>query len=172
MELRNENLGFAKNLEFESFILNPLQEFFLPLFFFFFFFFWKWYNPSLFMMWFFFFLKWKRKEKKRRKKKRKKIFFWELTLQLVEFKWGGQTTFLVSLFFLSFLLSLPPSFLPPLTLFTLIFTLIFLLHLTISSPKKIFSNLLNLPSLISLNISLDPCVLEHFCHTPIFGETH
>ena len=72
-----------------------------------------------------------------------------------------------------FLLSLPPLFLPPLTLFTFIFTLNFLLHLTISSPKKkIFSKLLNLSSLISLNIFLDPCVLEHFCHTPIFGETH
>ena len=41
------------------------------------------------------------------------------------------------------------------------------------SKKKIFfSKLLNLPSLVSLNIFLDPCVLEHFCHTPIFGETH
>ena len=39
-------------------------------------------------------------------------------------------------------------------------------------PKKHFSKLLNLPSLISLNIFLDPCVLENFCYTPIFGETH
>ena len=38
--------------------------------------------------------------------------------------------------------------------------------------KKYFSKLLNLPSSISLNISLDPCLFEHFCHTPIFGETH
>ena len=80
-----------------------------------------------------------------------------------------------SLLFFFFFLLLPPfSFLPPLTLFTLIFTLIFLLHLNISSQKKKknFSKLLNLPSLISLYIFLDPCVVEHFCHTPIFGESH
>ena len=52
------------------------------------------------------------------------------------------------------------------------------LHLDVSSSphhffsKKYFSKLLNVPSLIYLNIFLDPCVLEHFCHTPIFGETH
>ena len=45
-------------------------------------------------------------------------------------------------------------------------------HHFFSKKKKIFSKLLNLSSLISLNIFLDPCVLEHFCHTPIFGETH
>ena len=73
---------------------------------------------------------------------------------------------------LSFLLLPPSSFLPPLTLFTLIFTLIFLLPLTIFSQEKNFSKFLKLPLSISLNISLDPCVLEHFCHTPIFGETH
>ena len=78
---------------------------------------------------------------------------------------------LVSLFF--FLLLLPPSsFLPPLTLFIFFFPLIFLLHLTISFSKKHFSKLLNLPLLISLNTFLDPCVLEYFCYTPIFGETH
>ena len=38
--------------------------------------------------------------------------------------------------------------------------------------KKHFSKLLKFPLSISLNISLDPCVLEHFFHTPIFGETH
>ena len=79
---------------------------------------------------------------------------------------------LVSLFF--FFASSFITFLPPLTLFIFFLHLIFLLQLTISSlkKKKCFSKLLNLPSLISLNISLDSCVLEHFCHTPTFGGTH
>ena len=73
-------------------------------------------------------------------------------------------------------------FFPPLTLFTFFSTLHFL-HPTISSLKNYFPKLLKLPSLISLNIYiyiyiyihvciLDPCVLEHFCYTSIFGETH
>ena len=129
-------MGFAKNLEFESFILNPLQEFFLPLFFVFFFFFEN--DTTLLFSWCDFFLKWKRKGNKRRKKKKKgKIFlFWELTQQLAKFKCGGQISLSLSFSFFLFLLSLPPSFLPPLSLFTLILTLIFLLHLTISSKKK------------------------------------
>ena len=78
---------------------------------------------------------------------------------------------LVFLFF--FFASSFITFLPLLTLFIFFLHLIFLLQLTISSlKKKSFSKLLNLPSLVSLNIFLDPCVLEHFCHTPIFGETH
>ena len=52
----------------------------------------------------------------------------------------------------SFLLSPSSTFLPPLLLFTFFFHLIFLLHPTISSLKNYFPKLLNLPSLISLNI--------------------
>ena len=72
--------------------------------------------------------------------------------------------FLVSLF--SFLLNLPSTFLPPLALFAFFFPLIFLLHLTISSHKKHFSKLLHLPSSISINISLDLCVLSIFITHP------
>ena len=73
----------------------------------------------------------------------------------------------------SFFASSSSTFLPPLTLFIFFFPLIFLLHFTISSTKKKnFSKLLNFPSSISINNSLDPCVFEHFHHTPIFGETH
>ena len=50
----------------------------------------------------------------------------------------------------AFLLHLPSTSLPTLTLFTFFFPLIFLLHLIISSHKKHFSKLLNLPSLISV----------------------
>ena len=60
----------------------------------------------------------------------------------------------------SFLLHLSSTFLPPLALFIFFFPLIFLLYFTISSYKKHFSKLLNLPSSISINISLDLCVLS------------
>ena len=66
----------------------------------------------------------------------------------------------------SFLLHLLSTFLPPLTLFTFFFPLIFLLHLTISSHKKYFSKLLILPSSISINISLIACVLSIFITHP------
>ena len=86
------------------------------------------------------------------------------------------TLFLFLFFFFSFLISPSDTFLPPLTLFIFFFHLIFLFHLTISSQKKKkkkrFSKFFNFPLLISLNIFLDPCVLEHFYYTPIFGETH
>ena len=57
--------------------------------------------------------------------------------------------------------------LPPLSLFTSFFHLDFLLPYTISSLKENFPKLLNLPSFISLNIFSDPCVIGHFCYTPI-----
>ena len=72
--------------------------------------------------------------------------------------------FFVSLF--SFLFHLPLTFLPPLALFTFFFPLIFLLHLTIYAHKKHFSKLLHLPSSISINISLDLCVLSIFITHP------
>ena len=55
----------------------------------------------------------------------------------------------------------------------LLLHLTFLLHLTISSPKKKntflnFSTFLHSSPLIFF---LDPCVFEHFCYTPIFGKT-
>ena len=78
----------------------------------------------------------------------------------------------LSLSFFSFLFHLSSTSLPPLTLFIFFFTLIFLLHLTIYFHRTHFSKLLNLPSSISINISLDPCVFEYFHHIPIFGETH
>ena len=64
------------------------------------------------------------------------------------------------------LLHLLSTSLPPLTLFTFFFLLIFLLHLTISSHKKHISKLLNLPSCISINIYLDHCVLSIFITHP------
>ena len=73
----------------------------------------------------------------------------------------------------------PTSLFLPFSLFCFILTnfspsinTIHLLHFTLSSHKKHFSKLLNFPSSISINISLDPCVFEHFHHTSIFGETH
>ena len=57
--------------------------------------------------------------------------------------------------------------LPPLSLFTSFFHLDFLLPYTISSLKENFPKLFNLPSFISLNIFSDPCVIGHFCYTPI-----
>ena len=66
----------------------------------------------------------------------------------------------------SFLLHLSSTSLPPLTLFTFFFPLIFLLHVTISSHKKHFSKLLNLPSYIFINISLDSCILSIFITHP------
>ena len=97
------------------------------------------------------------------------FFFWGLT----EFKCGGQNLCppLLCFSLFSFFASSSSNFLPPLTLFIFFFPLIFLL-LTISSHKKHFPKLLNFPSSISINISLDPCVFEHFHHTPIFGEIH
>ena len=73
--------------------------------------------------------------------------------------------FFLSPFFFLFASSSSTS-LSPLTLFTFFFPLIFLLHLTIYSHKKHFSKLLNLPSSISINISLDPCVLSIFTTHP------
>ena len=87
--------------------------------------------------------------------------------------WGqnfGPLLLCFSLF--SFFASSSSTFLPRLALFIFFFPLIFLLHFTISSHKKHFSKLFNFPLSISINISLDPCVFEHFHHTPIFGETH
>ena len=63
-------------------------------------------------------------------------------------------------------------FFPLLTLFTFSFTLLFLLHPTISSLKNYFPKLLNLPSLISLNIYIyiyifsDPFGFGHFSSYP------
>ena len=76
---------------------------------------------------------------------------------------------LVSLF--SFLLHLSSTFLPPLALFTFFFPLLFLLHFTISSHKKHFSKLLHLPSSISINISLDLCVLSIFITHPFLVKS-
>ena len=82
--------------------------------------------------------------------------------------WPPTSLFLpFSFFYLS-----SPTSLPLLTLFIFFFPMIFLLHFTISSHKKHFSKLFNFPSSISINNSLDPCVFEHFHHTPIFGETY
>ena len=64
--------------------------------------------------------------------------------------WGAKTFWLSLLFF--FVSSFIIFFFPPLTLFTLFFTLHFLLHPTIFSLKNYFPKLLNPPSLISLNI--------------------
>ena len=72
--------------------------------------------------------------------------------------WPPTSLFLTFFFFTSS----SSTFLPPLTLFISFFPLIFLLHLTITSYKKHFSKLLDLPSSISINISLDPCVLSIF----------
>ena len=72
----------------------------------------------------------------------------------------------------SFLLSPSSTFRPPLLLFTFFFHLIFLLHPTISSLKNYFPKLLNLPSLISLNIYIyiyifsDPFGFGHFSSYP------
>ena len=74
--------------------------------------------------------------------------------------------YLFYLFIFFFFVSSFSTSLPPLSLFTLFFPLDFLLHLTISSHKKYFSKLLKLPSSISINISLDPYVLEHFITYP------
>ena len=57
-------------------------------------------------------------------------------------------------------------FLPPLALFTFFFPLIFLLHLIIFSHIKHFSKLFHSPSSISINISLDLCVLSIFITHP------
>ena len=76
-------------------------------------------------------------------------------------------TFWLSLLFF-FASSFILFFFPRLTLFTIFFTLHFILHPTIYSLKNYFPKLLNTPSFISLNFFLDPCVLEHFCYTSIF----
>ena len=131
--------GF-ENLAFESefFILNPLQEFSF-LFFFFFFLVWKPIWPVSFHDDYFL-------EGKEEKEKEFFFFFgvdwvnsiWPSWLSnLAELKCGGRILaphFPYLLF--SFLLSPSSTFLPPLTLFILFFHLIFLFHLTISSPKK------------------------------------
>ena len=75
--------------------------------------------------------------------------------------------FVSSLFLFCFIFhQLPSASLHPLTLFIFFFTLIFFLHLTIYSHKKHFSKLLNFPSFISINISLDLCVLSIFIIYP------
>ena len=75
--------------------------------------------------------------------------------------------------FLSFFLLASSFFIspPPLSLFISFFPLIFLLHFIISSHKKHFSKLLNSPSSISINISLDLPVLSNFIPHP-FSKTH
>ena len=55
---------------------------------------------------------------------------------------------------------------PPLSLFISFFPLIFLLHFIISSHKRHVSKLLNSPSSISINISLDLYVLSIFIPHP------
>ena len=100
-----------------------------------------------------------------------------VTQQLAEFKCGGQILApppppicLVSLSSFFFFFSFASSFF----LSSTINTIHPHLHLAVSSSphhffsKKYFSKLLNVPSLIYLNIFLDPCVLDHFCYTPIF----
>ena len=89
---------------------------------------------------------------------------WKL---LAKFKCRDQnfgSHFLVSSLF--FFASSSSTFLPPLALFTSFFLFIFLLHLTISSHKKHFSKLLHLPLSISINISLDLCILSIFITQP------
>ena len=110
----------------------------------------------------------------------KKIFFffflgWLSQLNLIELTqlwlslsvWGPKfpppALPCLSLFFFA---SSSSTFLPPLALFTSFFLLIFLLHLTISSHKKHFSKLLHLPLSISINISLDLCILSIFITQP------
>ena len=68
----------------------------------------------------------------------------------------------------SFLLSPSSTFRPPLLLFTFFFHLIFLLHPTISSLKNYFPKLLNLPSLISLNIYIYIYIFRSFWFWPFF----
>ena len=104
----------------------------------------------------------------------------ELTQRLRWLKQGGlnfgphSCLFLFFFFFCFFffwvLFSYSFFLLPPLSLFTLSFHLHFLLHYTISSLKNHFPKVLNLPSLISLNIFSDPCILGHFCYTPILWK--
>ena len=176
---------WIKNLGFENFWslnLNPLSlihsKNFLSLFFFFVLEIGMTLLFSWFDFWFF-----RRRIRRKIKKEKDFFFFWEL-IESTQFDWVDLATCwvlsvgvefwppicLVFLFF--FFASSFITFLPLLTLFIFFLHLIFLLQFTISSlKKKSFSKLLNLPSLISLNISLDPCVLEHFCHTPTFGET-
>ena len=103
------------------------------------------------------------------------------TTQVTKRGWGGGefgphflgfSLFSLSLLFFFFFfvfVSFLSSFflLPPLSLFTSFFHLDFLLPYTISSLKKHFPKLLNIPSLITLNIFSDPCVLGHFCFIPI-----
>ena len=93
---------------------------------------------------------------------------WLSQLSLTEFKCGGRNFGppLLCLFSFSFFLHLPSTSLPPLTLFTFLFPLIFLLQLTIYSHKKHSSKLLNSSSSISLNISLDLRVLSIFIPHP------
>ena len=74
--------------------------------------------------------------------------------------------YLLVSFLFPFLLHPPSTSLPPVALFTFFFPLIFVLHLSISSHKKHFSKLLNLPLSISINIPLDPCVLSIFITHP------
>ena len=100
-----------------------------------------------------------------------KIYFFLGWLSFwLSFKCGGQNFGppLLCLFSFPFLLHLPSTSLPPLTLFTFFFPLIFLLHLTISSHKKHVYKLLNLPSSIPINISLDPCILSIFITHPFW----
>ena len=180
MKILNWKLEFEKNLKFEPEVLSLIESkrFYYPFSLFFF------KEKKIFFSFHdVLFLGVKKKMKKKRKEKGFFFFFfyWVDWVNLVWLSWfSNSTDFYVGAEFwlptpfvsLSLLLLPPSSFLPPLTLFTLIFTLIFLLPLTIFSQEKHFSKFLKLPLSISLNISLDPCVLEHFYHTPIFDETH
>ena len=110
----------------------------------------------------------------KRKEKRFFFIFWSWlswlnnscckTKRGAEF-WPPFIVFSFSFFFFAFRSSF--FLLPLLLLFTSFFHLDFLLPYTISSLKKHFPKLLNIPSLITLNIFSDPCVLGHFCFIPI-----
>ena len=106
------------------------------------------------------------------------FFFWVLTqlwLSLSVWGWNFGPPTSLSLSF-PFCFIFYQLFLPPLALFTFFFPLIFLLYFTISSYKKHFSKFLNSPSSISINISLDLCVLSIFVPHPFwwnpFSKTH
>ena len=99
-------------------------------------------------------------------------FFLGLTQFWLSLKCGGRNfgpPLLVSLFLPFIFIFL--SFSSSLSLFISFFPLIFLLHFIISSHKKHFSKLLNSPSSISINISLDLPVLSNFIPHP-FSKTH
>ena len=109
----------------------------------------------------------------------KRFFFWvdwvtELTqLWYCLSVWGPKfwpPHFFVSLF--SFLLHLPSTFSSSIGTIHLLLPLIFLLYFIISSYKKHFSKFLNSPSSISINISLDLCVLSTFIPHPFWWNPY